>query len=195
MQSSTFVFFGNVGSGKGTQVKLLMDFLRKKDGRGCVYVYPGDEYRELAKRNSLAGSLVKGPISRGELLPGFLTDAIVVNILISNLSKDKHLIIDGYPRAVTQSTSFEQMMNFFERDEVKIICIGIGEEEAKKRNFLRRRHDDTEEGLEQRLKEYKDNVIPALKYFEDKPDYKTYQINGEQSIEDVHEEIIKKLGY
>jgi len=193
MQPQTFIFFGNVGSGKGTQVKLLQEFLKKKDDRECVYVYPGNEYRKLAELNSLAGFLVKDPLSRGELLPGFLTDAIVVNILISSLSKDKHLIVDGYPRAVSQSTSLKEMMEFFERREIKIICIAVGEEEAKRRNRLRARHDDTDEGLEKRLEEYKKNVIPALRDLQKDKNYMSYEINGEQAIQDVHEEIIRKL--
>jgi len=195
MQSSTFVFFGIVGSGKGTQVKLLMDFLKKKDGQESVYAYPGDEYRKLIKSGSFAGSLVKDPLSRGELLPGFLTDAIVTNILISNLTPDKHLIADGYPRAVEQSVSFEKMMNFFKRDQVKIIYIEVGREEGIRRNLLRGRHDDTQEGLAKRFDEYANNVVPAMNYFKDKENYKIYTINGEQSVENVHKDIIAALGF
>src|SRR3989338_3297662 len=139
----TFVFFGIVGSGKGTQVKLLMDYLKKKDGKDSVYVYPGNEYRKIIESDSYTGSLIKDSISRGELQPGFLTDSIVANILISFLTPDKNLIADGYPREVTQSVSFEQMLKFFKRENIKIIYIEVGKEEAMKRNLLRGRHDDT----------------------------------------------------
>ncbi|KKQ07118.1 MAG: hypothetical protein US18_C0026G0019, partial [Parcubacteria group bacterium GW2011_GWB1_36_5] len=53
--SQTFVFFGIIGSGKGTQIKLLVDFLKAKDGRECVYAYPGNEYRKLAESGSFTG--------------------------------------------------------------------------------------------------------------------------------------------
>ena len=109
----TFVFFGIVGSGKGTQVKLLMDYLKSHNGTDTVYISPGHEYRKLIESNSFAGSLVKGPLARGELLPGFLTDGVVANILLSSLAPEKNLITDGYPRAVAQSANFEQMMNFY----------------------------------------------------------------------------------
>src|SRR3989344_3040566 len=108
MQPQTFVFFGIVGSGKGTQVKLLTDFLKEKNGKETVYVSPGHEYRKLIDSHSYTGSLVKGPLSNGELLPGFLTDAIVANILISFLTPEINLIADGYPRAVEQAISFEK---------------------------------------------------------------------------------------
>lgn len=195
MQPQTFVFFGQVGSGKGTQVKLLMDFLKAKDGRGCMETSTGNEYRKLIESGSYTGSLVKDSITRGELQPNFLTNAIFANILISNLSPEKHLIADGYPRTIVQSETFEAMMKFYKRDNIKIIYIELREEEAMKRNLLRGRHDDTEEGLRKRFNEYINNVVPAMDYFKNKDGYEIHTINGEQAIEEVHKDIIKALGY
>jgi len=193
MQPQTFVFFGIVGSGKGTQVNLLIDYLKKKDGRDIVYAYPGNEYRRLVESDSYMGHLVKDSVQAGHLQPDFLTDSIVANILMSNLDPEKHLIADGYPRTVVQSQTFESMIKFFKRGEVKIVYIELSEAEATKRNLLRGRSDDTEEGLKRRFDEYKNNVIPAMNYFKDKPGYALYTVNGEQSIEDVHRDIIKAL--
>jgi|SRR3989344_7712078 len=194
MQPQAFVFFGITGSGKGTQVKLLIDYLKNSHGQHTVYAYPGDEYRKIIEADSYTSSLVEGPLSRGELLPGFLTDAIVTNILISNLSAENNLITDGYPRAVEQSISFEKMMKFYKRENIKVIYIEISKEEAIKRMKLRGRHDDTDAGITTRFDEYTNNVIPAMNYFEDKENYKIYTINGEQSVEKVYEDIIKALG-
>jgi len=195
MQPQTFVFFGQVGSGKGTQIELLTDFLKKKDGREIVYVSPGKEYRGMIQSDNYTGTLVKGPLSRGELLPGFLTDAIMVNLFISFLTPEKHIIADGYPRAVAQSVSFDEMMKFYDRKDIKIIYIEISKVEAIKRLKLRGRHDDTDEGIATRFNEYVNNVIPAMKYFEDKENYKIFTINGEQSIENVNKDIFKALGF
>jgi adenylate kinase len=114
--------------------------------------------------------------------------------LISNLDEEAHLIADGYPRTVGQSTNLEKTMEFFKRKDIKIIYIELSEAEATKRNLLRGRADDTEEGLRRRFNEYKNNVIPAMDYFKNKEGYEIYTINGEQSVEDVHKEIINKLG-
>jgi len=195
MQSSTFVFFGIVGSGKGTQVKLLQDFLKSKDGKECVYAYPGNEYRKIISSGSYTAELMKDSVDRGELQPGFFSDAIVTNILISSLTKDSHLMTDGYPRAVDQSQSFEKIMKWYKRDNIKIIYIEVGKVEAMKRNLLRGRHDDTPEGIEKRFDEYISSVVPAMNYFKGKDGYTIYTINGEQSIEDVHKDIIKALGF
>ena len=195
MQAQTFIFFGIIGSGKGTQVKLLTDFLKNKDGLETVYASPGNEYRKLIQSDNYTGSLVKGPLSRGELLPGFLTDAMMNNLFISFLTPPKHLIADGYPRAVEQSVSFEKMMKFYERKDVKIIYIELSKEEAVQRLKLRGRHDDTDKGIAQRFDEYVNNVTPAMNYFKNKAGYTIYTINGEQSVENVHKDIIKALGF
>lgn len=193
MQPQTFVFFGQVGSGKGTQVKLLTDFLKSKDGLGSVYAGTGDGFRKLIESGNYTASLVKEYVHNGALVPDFLTDAVFVNILISSLTSEKHLFADGYPRTVAQAKVFEDMMKFFKRDQIDIIYIEVGKDEAMKRNLLRGRHDDTEEGLAKRFDEYVNNVVPAMNYFKDKKNYMIHTINGEQTVENVHKDIIKAL--
>ncbi len=193
METETFVFFGQVGSGKGTQVKLLMDYLKAKDGKECVYAGTGDGFRRLLETKNYTASLVKDSIERGELQPDFLTTSLFTNILISSLGENMHIFADGYPRTIAQSESFEKMAKFFKRGNVKIIYIELSEEEAMKRNLLRGRADDTEEGLRKRFNEYKNSVLPAMNYFKEKENYEIYTINGEQSIEDVHKDIIKSI--
>lgn len=195
MESYTFVFFGIVGSGKGTQVKLLMDFLKQKDGKESVYAYPGNEYRKLIESGSFTGKLIQDSINQGNLQPDFLTNAIFSEILISGVSPEKHVAADGYPRTLAQAESFEQLMKFFKRDKVKIIYIQVGKEEAVKRNKLRARADDNEEGIAKRFDEYVNNVIPAMQYFDNKPGYQLFSINGEQPIENVHTDIKTALGF
>lgn len=193
MQPQTFVFFGIVGSGKGTQVKLLMDFLKKKDGRETVYAGTGEGFRQLISSGSYTGSLSNEFMARGEWVPDFLTNAVFINMLISNLSAEKNLIADGYPRTLPQSEVFEEMMKFYNRADIKIIYIELGKEEAMKRSLLRGRHDDTKEGIEKRFDEYINKVVPAMNYFKDKENYRIYEINGEQTVENVHKEIINKI--
>jgi adenylate kinase len=195
METQTFVFFGIVGSGKGTQVKLLMEYLKAKDGRESVYAGTGDGFRKLLETNNFTAKIVKENIERGALQPDFLTTSVFANILIKNLGPEKHLFADGYPRTVVQSEALEKMMQFYERSLVKIIYIEVGKEEATKRMKLRARPDDTDEGIANRFDEYIKNVIPSMHYFKGKLNYEIYEINGEQSVEDVHQEIIKKLNF
>ena len=195
METQTFVFFGQVGSGKGTQVKLLMEYLRNNDNRETLYCGTGEEFRKILATDNFTAELIKDSMNNGELQPDFLTTALFANVLISSLDNQKHLVADGYPRTVKQSENFEKMMNFFKRDKIKIIYIELSEAEAMKRNLLRGRTDDTEDGLKKRFDEYKNNVVPAMNYFKGKAGYEIFTINGEQSVEHVQKDIVKALGF
>ncbi len=195
MQPYTFVFFGIVGSGKGTQVKLLQEVLKATDpAREVVYAYPGGEFLKLTQGDTYTGKLVKETFDLGHLQPNFITISLFTNILVNSLTPEKHLIADGYPRTIEQSKAFETAVEFYKRSDIKIIYIELSKEEAAKRMQLRGRVDDTPEGIARRFDEYVNNVVPAMNYFNDKEGYTVYKINGEQTIEKVHEDIKKALG-
>jgi len=195
MQPQTFVFFGIVGSGKGTQVKLLQEYLKNKGGKEAVYIGTGEIFRKILESpgDDPNTKFVKEIVNSGKLIPDGRTNEIVQESLRTKFSPDRHLIFDGYPRTVPQSQEFENMMKSYGCENVKIIYIELSEEEALKRNLLRGRHDDTPEGLAKRFEEYRNNVIPAMNFFKGKAGYEIFTINGEQSIEAVHQDIIKAL--
>ena len=56
---------------------------------------------------------------------------------------------------------------------------------------LAERKDITREVVQNNLKRYKAEINPLVKYYKDKGILT--EINGEQSIEDVHKEIVNKL--
>jgi len=195
MKSYTFVFFGIIGSGKGTQVELLDKYLKEKSlSTNIVHAATGIKFRELLAGGNYTSQLIVNNQVNGYLQPDFLTDALFIKILISELSEDSTVITDGYPRTIPQSETFEEAMKFFKRDDIKIIYIELSKEEAIKRAKLRARTDDTDLAITARFNEYINNVVPAMNYFKDKSGYTIYTINGEQSIEDVHTELIAKLG-
>lgn len=196
MQPQTFVFFGIIGSGKGTQVDFLREYLKDKNiASDILYTSTGAEFRKVIEGGSYTGQIVKETLEKGFLQPNFITTSLFTNILISGMKDETCLIADGYPRTVAQSESFEAMMKFYRIKDVKIIYIELSEKEAMKRNLLRGRADDTEEGIKKRFDEYINNVIPALNYFKGKEGYEIYTINGEQSREDVYKDMIKALNF
>ncbi len=191
----TYVFFGIVGAGKGTQVDLLKKLLTEQDpNRKIVYAYPGNEYRKLTAGESYTGSIVKAKLERGELQPDFLTVSVFTDILIRELTSDCHLIADGYPRTLVQEEAFVAAMDFYKRESVEVVYIEVSKDEVTKRMKLRNRSDDTDEGIARRFSEYENHVIPAMEAME-KNGYKFHKIHGEQSIEAVHEDIKKALGF
>jgi adenylate kinase family enzyme len=190
-----FVFFGIAGSGKGTQVEMLQKYLKEKGiGDDVVYAYPGNEFRKMSENNPYTGEIIKNIIGNGSLVPNFITDSVFLNILTSSLKENSTLIVDGYPRSLEQSITLEKAMKFYQRENVCFIYIEVSRDEAMKRMKIRSRSDDTDEGIAKRFDEYVNNVYPAMNYFEGKSGYFINKINGEQSIEEVHAEIISALG-
>ena len=195
METQTFVFFGQGGSGKGTQVKLLMDYLRSNDNKETIYGGTGEEFRRILATDNFTAKLIINSMDKGELQPDFLTTSLFVNILVASLDDQKHLVVDGYPRTIEQADNFIKIMNFYKRDKVKIIYIELGEPEALKRNLLRGRADDTEDSLKKRFDEYVKKVIPAMNYLKEKAGYQILTVNGEQLIEKVQKDIVKALEF
>lgn len=192
----TFIFFGTVGSGKGTQVELLKKYLiENKISLDVVSTSTGSEYRKIIESGNYTGAIAKTTVKKGHLQPDFLTISLFINILISRMEENTTFIADGFPRTIPQSEAFEMAMKFYNRDSVHIIYIELDKEEAEKRMQLRGRFDDTEEGMARRFDEYINNVIPSMNYFKDKSGYTIHVINGKQSIKDVHTDIIKELNF
>ena len=190
----TYVFFGIVGAGKGTQVELLKKLMAERDARKIVYAYPGSEYRALTSGDSFTGSIVKAKLERGELQPDFLTVSVFTSILVKELTADCHLIADGYPRTVAQEEAFTSAMDFYGRKNVEIVYIEVSKEEVIARMKLRGRSDDTDEGITRRFFEYETHVIPAMQAMKAKG-FTLHTINGAQPIEAVHADIKKALGF
>jgi adenylate kinase len=190
----TFVFFGIVGSGKGTQVEILEKYIKDKHlCEDVVLASPGVGYRKLINEGYYTGALVKTTLEKGYLQPDFLTIGLVTSNFAFSMKENSCIIADGYPRTIAQSEAFEKQLSYYSRTDVHVVYIELSKEEAIKRMKLRARSDDTDEGIAMRFDEYVNNVIPSMNYFKDKPGYALHTINGEQSIEAVHADIIKAL--
>lgn len=190
----TFVFFGIVGSGKGTQVELLIKYLKEnKISDDIALASTGSEFRRIIESGSYTGKIIKERVEKGYLQPDFLTISLFTNVLESRMNENTCFITDGFPRTIIQSEAFLNAMDFYNRESTHIIYIELGKEEATKRMILRGRSDDTEEGIAKRFDEYINKVIPSMNYFKDKKGYILHTINGNQSIEEVHSDIIKSL--
>lgn len=193
MSPRTYLFFGNVGAGKGTQVELLKKILGEGGSR-VVYISPGVEFRKFILEKGYSNLLAKNILDRGNLLPVFLVADMFANVVTRELqSPEDHLIMDGFPRSLEQVPIFESAMRFYERKNIEIVYVRISKQESIKRLKLRARHDDTDEGIAHRFEEYERNVIPSLENLRGKG-YKIHEINGEQTIDAVHEDIKNALG-
>lgn len=161
-EAITVMFIGRSGCGKGTQGKLLKEYLERTTGKEAIHVSTGDQMRAvLAMQNDTARLINEKIMQAGELAPLFLAVWAWGDIFIKNLSADKHLILDGTPRTALEAEMMVEALNFYERRRVYPIVLDIPKEEAVRRMLARGRADDTPENIESRLSFYKKQVAHA----------------------------------
>ena len=162
---------GPPGSGKGTQAEFLT-----KDYK-LDYIYPGEILREEMKKDTLIGKSVKAFVSKGDLVP----TQFVVEVVKLALNGKEDYLLDGFPR------SFEQLGQAKEIPINIVLYIKISEKEVIKRLTKRKRDDDNVETIKHRYRVYMEATEPVIEHYK-KQDI-LYEIDGEQSIEDVYKDI------
>jgi methionyl aminopeptidase len=200
------VLIGPPGSGKGTQAELMSKKMN------FFLISPGNIFRWHIKNKTELGEKIKKVIEKGELV----SDEIVNQIIKKEIETKENYILDGYPRNLNQAKFLDLIT---EIDYV--LEIWISDQEALKRLTLRRvcqcgktyhliynppkkdeicdeckrklfiRDDDKKENVIKRLKIYHQETEPLLDYYQ--KESTVIKINGQQPIQDVFEEIIKKI--
>lgn len=190
-----FIFIGRSGCGKGTQVELLMKVLKEKTPEiDILYVQTGQEFRDFIVKSTVTAQKSKEIYDAGGLQPEFLTVNMWVRPLIDKYKGNQHLIFDGTPRKFHEAGVLNSCFDFYGFDKPWVINVEISEDEAVKRLLARKRYDDKEEDARKRLAWYETDVVPTLGYYDGNPAYNFLKVFGERSIEDVHADIVKKLG-
>ncbi len=195
MQPYTVIFIGPQGSGKGTQIEKLDAVLTKKDPtRQTVDFQTGRRFRALAMRGEgYTEEHVASTLDTGVLQPLFLSVLLWADAMSEHLNPDRHVLIDGFPRTVAEAKVLESALTFYERKRVTIINLATPEEVVRGRMIVRARKDDTLESIEARLTWYREETLPVLQYYKNRPDTDVFDIDGTKSIEEVHAEILGVL--
>lgn len=196
MTPQTFIFIGRSGCGKGTQAELLIKYLNEKSAdKKVFYMEIGKKFRDYLNEETYTTELSREIYKKGELQPDFLAIHIWSHSIIEDYNGLDHMIVDGIPRSLVQAKVFDTAMSFYNKENVFVINLDVSEDWSKKRLSERGRSDDKEEDeVEKRLAWYKRDVVPAIDFFREHPRYMVLDINGEQSIEEVHNEILNKIG-
>src|SRR5262249_32683556 len=138
--------------------------------------------------------LVKESLDRGERQQVFLPVYLWASAFIEQLTGNEHVIIDGSPRTILEAEVLDTAMMFYQRHPVQVIFLELSEEKAIERLLKRGRHDDTEDGIKERLRWYREEVMPVIDYYRTKQGYTVISINGDQTVDEVHQDIVKALG-
>lgn len=185
---SNVILIGRSGSGKGTQAELLM-----KKFRHFYCLATGDLFRDLAKVNSDAGKRIQKILAEGGLPMDDLATTMWMHNLAYNLKEEQGLLADGFPRRLAEVEALDAFLEFLERiDTSYFILIDISREEASRRLKARGRNDDTDEAITGRMNYYEERVAEVAEYYKDRG--RLTVINGEQSVENVHKDIMRALG-
>jgi adenylate kinase len=204
------ILLGNIGVGKGTQGKLIMEKYN------IPYFATGDIFRENIEKGTELGMKVKQIVKEGKLV----SDELVNEIVFDKINNLDNFILDGYPRTINQALYFENFLKSRGKDVDIVINIDVPEEIIIKRLSGRRicpkcgriyniyfnkpknnevcdfdneklitRDDDRVDVIKKRIEEYKLNTNPLIEFYKEKQ--KLFIVDGTKSIEDVFEDIKK----
>lgn len=185
LAGSTFVFIGRPGSGKGTQSELFVDWL-KAEGNDVVRLTIGDLGRALGKRDTLIGRWVKGMLAEGAAFPSWLAFTLLVDELAEVLVKPEQVVVlDGAPRRLFEAKSLDELMTHLKRPAPRAIYLDISESESRNRLASRKRADDTEDAIANRLAWFTTEVMPVMDYY----DGRLIRVEGNGEIPAVQEKV------
>jgi adenylate kinase len=215
---TAMLIMGPQGSGKGTQAKLLakkfgFEYVGSGDSLRVVQKTGSFTGKKLFKVMN-TGALVPN-FALVNVLGNVLEK-------LKKRGKVKGVILDGWNRMMIESIMVDEALEWYEWDKnVKIILINISRKESYNRLTKRRqcnkcgqlipwmgefknlkkcdkcggelvvRPDDNLASIKKRLEEYKNQTVPVVNLYKKRGEL--IVINGEQSIEDVFKEVLKKL--
>lgn len=196
MEQQTIIFIGPQGSGKGTQIQRLRDVLKTTDpARRVVDIQTGRRFRSLsAKQEGYTEQEVFRTLDTGILQPLFLSVVLWGDAFHQHVDPECHLLIDGFPRTVDEARVLESALSFYHRAHLTIINLDMPEEVVRTRMAARARPDDTESSIEARLRWYREETLPVIQYYKDRPNTVVHDIHSIAAIDDVHQEICTRLG-
>ena len=155
------VFLGPPGAGKGTQAAMLTD------ERGYVHLSTGDLIRDEMDRGTELGRFAKTFYDKGDLVP----DETVIDMIKARLAKAENVILDGFPRTVTQAASLDDQLyrTGVALDTVVFFSVDVEEliERLEKRRDIEGRADDEPDAIRHRMDVYDRETAPVVDYYRD----------------------------
>ena len=182
---SNIIFFGPPGAGKGTQAKIISEYLN------VSHLSTGDILRKKLLENDNLAIELKKIMASGNLV----SDDILNSIVSLRLSKEatKGFILDGYPRTLSQSEFLNNFLSEKSSSINYIFNIQINFETLKnrilKRSSEESREDDNIDVIETRYNEYLNSTQKVSNFYKDKYTNNFYEIDGSLEIEEITENI------
>ncbi len=135
MAGTVVVLLGPPGSGKGTQAKRLVEVL------GIPHVSSGDLFRHHLSQETELGLMARSYMEEGELVP----DNVTVQMVMERISRpdcDDGVILDGFPRTLTQAEALKKALADRGQRVTIVPLIQVSDEEVERRLTARRVCED-----------------------------------------------------
>lgn len=186
---------GRSGSGKGTQAALLQGKLEDMGVKDVLHMTTGGGFREFIKSGGYIANLSKEVNDTGALQPEFLAVWAWANMFINKLRGGETIILDGAPRKPFEAGVLHSAITFMGYENPTVIYLDTSEGVSREHIKGRGRDDDKiESDVTNRMDWFETDVLPTLDVYLHDPRYKVIHVNGNQTIDEVHKEIIAKLG-
>jgi adenylate kinase len=210
------LLFGPPGCGKGTQGKLILDWL----GNAIPSISTGDMLRGEIAAGTALGAQTQAIIAAGGLVPDdLINSALAVRIQQADCARG--FMLDGYPRTVEQAGYLDALLQERNFPAPIVIHLDVPADVLVGRMVSRRqctkcgqmynilskrpkvagrcdgdgeplivRKDDREDVIRERLRTYAEMTRPVLTHY---PSDRYFQISGDRSSPYIFEEITKIL--
>jgi len=188
----TVIFIGRSGCGKGTQAGLLKEYFHHKDTqkRQVLYVETGAHFREFIRSSGYSSKLSHDIYENDDRQPDFLACYMWATTLVEELGPDMHLFFDGAPRSHSEAILLSTALQFYKRERSTVVYLKVSRKWSEERLLARGRTDDkTLEKITKRLDWFEEDTWPAIEYFKTNSLYNFLEINGEQTVEQVFNDI------
>jgi UMP-CMP kinase len=175
-----YFVLGNAGSGKGSQCAKLVEKFK------FTHLSAGDLLRAEVASGSPEGTEIAELIKDGKIVPGETT----INLLkkaISAAGDVPGILVDGFPRELTQAGAFEKDVSpfefvlFFDCPEEELECRLLG------RGATSGRTDDNIESIRKRFSTFRETCYPVIQYY--KARGQVYHIDATRSIDEIFTEV------
>jgi len=209
------VMLGAPGAGKGTQAKVLTKKLN------IPQVSTGDLFRDEIRQETELGKQITYLMDSGQLVPDETTMEIFKRRVLQPDCQNG-CILDGIPRTIVQAKILDLMLKQLNKVLGHVIYIKLSEEEIVTRlagrwtckqcghvyhekynppktpgvcdfdqSPLYQREDQKTEAIKERIKVYRECTEPLINYYRERE--LLLEISGEQAINEVSADILKKL--
>ena len=198
------ILFGSPGSGKGTQARYIVEWLR------IPHISTGDMLREHIQSGDNIGQVVGDRMRAGSLVSDELANQLVAD-RIHQPDCERGFILDGYPRTLAQAEELKRMLAPTHAAQVVIHLVvdynviisrlsgrrvcpkcgtlynvvshppkteGVCDLDGAK---LVIRDDDREEVVRERLEQYEKQTQPVIEFFRQTAD-RLIEVDGSQEM-------------